>query len=101
MQRLASSTLFPYTTLFRSRMMLTYLTCFVIFIVYPVYGPGLTLPRYSGPLTDGLFYRLVRASLGAGDSPDRKSTRLNSSHTVISYAVFCVKKKSAQTREMT
>lgn len=51
------------------RMMLTYLTCFVIFIVYPVYGPGLTLPRYSGPLTDGLFYRLVRASLGAGDSP--------------------------------
>src|SRR2546422_7240227 len=51
------------------RMMLTYLTCFVIFIVYPVYGPGLTLPRYSGSLTDGLFYRLVRASLGAGDSP--------------------------------
>src|SRR5947207_11712305 len=28
-----------------------------------------------------------------GDSPDRKSTRLNSSHTVISYAVFCLKKK--------
>jgi len=51
------------------RMMLTYLTCFVIFILYPVYGPGLTLPRYVGPLTDGLFYRLVRASLGAGDSP--------------------------------
>src|SRR5260221_6100444 len=31
---------------------------------------------------------------GAGDEEDRKSTRLNSSHTVISYAVFCLKKKT-------
>jgi len=51
------------------RMMLTYLTCYLLFILYPVYGPGLTLPRYSGPLTRGFFYELVRASLGAGDSP--------------------------------
>src|SRR5438034_7063932 len=35
--------------------------------------------------------------LGPGTSVDRKSTRLNSSHTVISYAVFCLKKKKIQT----
>src|SRR5256885_10468169 len=60
------STLFPYTTLFRSPHLL----------------------RRLGPA-------LVRALLGAGRSrrQDRKSTRLNSSHLVISYAVFCLKKK--------
>src|SRR5438034_8828908 len=35
------------------------------------------------------------------DSPDRKSTRLNSSHTVISYAVFCLKKKTKKQRYYT
>jgi membrane-associated phospholipid phosphatase len=51
------------------RLMLTYLTCYAIYLLYPVHGPGLTLPRYSGPLSDGLFYQLVRATLAAGDSP--------------------------------
>jgi len=51
------------------RLLLTYLTCYAIYLVYPVYGPGLTLPRYAGPLNDGLFYRLVDSTLGAGDSP--------------------------------
>ena len=51
------------------RLMLTYLGCYLVYIVYPVYGPALTLPRYAGPLTEGAFYRLVRATLGAGDSP--------------------------------
>src|SRR5260221_13071495 len=37
--------------------------------------------------------RQVRRSCGTPLAPDRKSTRLNSSHTVISYAVFCLKKK--------
>src|SRR5215211_8994273 len=55
------STLFPYTTLFRSR------RCF----------------RRLGE----------RPHHAAQDHGDRKSTRLNSSHTVISYAVFCLKKK--------
>src|ERR1022692_3540731 len=59
------STLFPYTTLFRST--------------------GGTSPR------DGIDDpRPVDRTIGAGD---RKSTRLNSSHLVISYAVFCLKKK--------
>src|SRR5260221_6513249 len=71
------STLFPYTTLFRS--------------------------RASVPVRTSIF----RAAAAADrvDYPvlerDRKSTRLNSSHTVISYAVFCLKKKNAGRREDT
>src|SRR5439155_8969736 len=62
------STLFPYTTLFRSQLGAT--------------GPREPpQPRLLGPAT-------VR-----GGSRDRKSTRLNSSHVAISYAVFCLKKK--------
>src|SRR5260221_1327525 len=58
------STLFPYTTLFRSK------------------GDG-----HSSPcLKAGVSWPTT-------DESDRKSTRLNSSHTVISYAVFCLKKK--------
>src|SRR5574340_1270609 len=60
------STLFPYTTLFRSA------------VVPAPAAPGLPeLPRR-----------------GDHDDADRKSTRLNSSHQKISYAVFCLKKKS-------
>src|SRR5476649_1676590 len=62
------STLFPYTTLFRSRYAFTV--------------------RKSHPL--------LLAGLPA--HIDRKSTRLNSSHTVISYAVFCLKKKKKEDR---
>jgi membrane-associated phospholipid phosphatase len=51
------------------RLALTYLACFAVYIVYPVYGPRLTLPPYTGPLAHGFFYRLVHASLQAGDSP--------------------------------
>src|SRR5438034_5891225 len=48
----------------------------------------------GGPLPQtGLDPQAVLASLVEDASPDRKSTRLNSSHTVISYAVFCLKKK--------
>src|SRR5579875_3500400 len=43
--------------------------------------------QYSGHIFD------IRATLNKGSGRDRKSTRLNSSHTVISYAVFCLKKK--------
>src|SRR5947207_9087981 len=41
-----------------------------------------------------------RQDVARGVSPDRKSTRLNSSHTVISYAVFCLKKKKKQKRDI-
>src|SRR5258708_25758794 len=68
------STLFPYTTLFRSG-----------FAVYA---------RYATP-RDITGYWMVDAL----DVPikDRKSTRLNSSHQIISYAVFCLKKKKEHT----
>src|SRR5256885_12771303 len=79
------STLFPYTTLFRS--------------VQPGRGarphPGgaaaLRRPRDGGFPPDRGGPRTRR---GHSRSPDRKSTRLNSSHLVISYAVFCLKKKN-------
>src|SRR5256885_5637686 len=76
------STLFPYTTLFRSR---KNQACRA-----PGKGgfadrSGRRIPRAAGP--DG---EILRAG-------DRKSTRLNSSHLVISYAVFCLKKKKSVT----
>src|SRR5438034_3941397 len=63
------STLFPYTTLFRSP------------IVHRDRTPRLELPTFTNRRDSRAMPR------------DRKSTRLNSSHTVISYAVFCLKKK--------
>src|SRR3712207_7372742 len=73
------STLFPYTTLFRSQL-LTYL------LVLRVNGQQLT----GRPVTPAAaFYVKLLRQL----DEDRKSTRLNSSHANISYAVFCLKKK--------
>src|SRR5437667_7974614 len=67
------STLFPYTTLFRS--------------LSPHVSP--TRP----PALRGVLVPAVQFVLGLGVLRDRKSTRLNSSHITISYAVFCLKKK--------
>src|SRR5438445_3890541 len=69
------STLFPYTTLFRSAARVLHRA-----------AEGI---RPSGP------HRRQHRGGGAGPHPgaDRKSTRLNSSHANISYAVFCLKKK--------
>src|SRR3712207_6960832 len=78
------STLFPYTTLFRS---------------------GRLAPPRGEPAVLGAAAR----DDGGGDRPrrggqragqDRKSTRLNSSHANISYAVFCLKKKKTQTNSL-
>src|SRR5438034_7098756 len=88
------STLFPYTTLFRST------------------GNGHDAEGGGEGRCDGRAHRGRHgASSGCaeGDQPhhqagpdaeDRKSTRLNSSHTVISYAVFCLKKKMRLTRPL-
>src|SRR5438309_8245211 len=76
------STLFPYTTLFRS---------FEKVAVREVVGP---LPLSLETSRDGVVpARLLRVLLGKIGITDRKSTRLNSSHSSISYAVFCLKKK--------
>src|SRR5690349_22593652 len=75
------STLFPYTTLFRSRRL----------------EPGLRAQLGSGRDDLGACY--VRRTALA-DRRDRKSTRLNSSHVEISYAVFCLKKKKKKNEIM-
>src|SRR5256885_11278440 len=79
------STLFPYTTLFRSRRLEQLLDL---------------RPRRRHLHRDAEQERLhVLAGLELGDHHlDRKSTRLNSSHLVISYAVFCLKKKKKYMR---
>src|SRR5947207_9834807 len=82
LRRPPRSTLFPYTTLFRS--------------FWPRVGRGkvrrcATHQKRPSSGHGGTGWRIL--SLGGRDLADRKSTRLNSSHTVISYAVFCLKKK--------
>src|SRR5260221_9304650 len=74
------STLFPYTTLFRSD------------IAHRHEQIGAVEPR---PAWFDAFELQIAMHGGCGlaSKADRKSTRLNSSHTVISYAVFCLKKK--------
>src|SRR3712207_8080066 len=84
------STLFPYTTLFRSQ-------------------PGVRRPGGGGAVLPGAGHPAAQPVVGAHAGrgarvhrpglvdrllPDRKSTRLNSSHANISYAVFCLKKKN-------
>src|SRR5438552_14946504 len=73
LRRPPRSTLFPYTTLFRSQI-------------------GLRATPRFGHLALGP--PAVVAELGGEPQVDRKSTRLNSSHQIISYAVFCLKKKT-------
>src|SRR2546429_2697854 len=69
------STLFPYTTLFRS------------------YSHAAAYGRCSAVLRGSLRVPVLRGDFSVADR-DRKSTRLNSSHGYISYAVFCLKKKT-------
>src|SRR5947207_11703561 len=84
------STLFPYTTLFRSyRYETTYLAPGNT-KGFPQRGMSPTLSRLSHLLATKEARCQGFAQWAKGD---RKSTRLNSSHTVISYAVFCLKKK--------
>src|SRR2546429_5524797 len=79
------STLFPYTTLFRSGLPL-----------------GMAMPKLNDVYPNSVGWVLVVLLVGIavtalailGFEKDRKSTRLNSSHGYISYAVFCLKKKN-------
>src|SRR5438132_8572790 len=78
LRRPPRSTLFPYTTLFRSK-------------------PRRSIAaasRSAGKIQSSGSSAIAEASVA-----DRKSTRLNSSHTVISYAVFCLKKKKKKIKE--
>src|SRR2546430_4024501 len=92
------STLFPYTTLFRSRQKaVSQLVGFLV--MENGLFLGATAATYGMPLIVelGVFFDVLIAVLIAGIYTDRKSTRLNSSHSQISYAVFCLKKKKITT----
>src|SRR2546429_4776312 len=90
------STLFPYTTLFRSSS-----------LCVPLCADQFKLVEFGGALVS----RIDRESHSAWQFPecagstaghrDRKSTRLNSSHGYISYAVFCLKKKTRNCSNVT
>src|SRR3712207_7384070 len=85
------STLFPYTTLFRSNKQ----------IAYELGVSEATVKAHVSAILDKLgvdsrtqaVIAAARIGVTQRPSPDRKSTRLNSSHANISYAVFCLKKK--------
>src|SRR5258707_5159976 len=93
------STLFPYTTLFRS--LLEEIAVLSGRGVVPEGTLALAdLVDHDGPFLTSVLHDLPQRLLDgaaddvdAGEEGDRKSTRLNSSHANISYAVFCLKKK--------
>src|SRR3989442_5568972 len=85
------STLFPYTTLFRSLLQADELAQRVGRGQEPVRAQERTARLRRGQC---LREQLGRSPGRLGRSVDRKSTRLNSSHVRISYAVFCLKKKN-------
>src|SRR3712207_8343101 len=83
------STLFPYTTLFRSGW-----SAQANMMAAPEVWPAMADAFAAGtgePLPERMLAALDAAQAAGGD---RKSTRLNSSHANISYAVFCLKKKN-------
>src|SRR5258708_13508403 len=89
------STLFPYTTLFRSK----YFLEGNIVEGRPQYAKDLASMFTSSAKDIEKLFTLVSRPFDAptvrtSSNGDRKSTRLNSSHQIISYAVFCLKKKN-------
>src|SRR5258705_4859050 len=86
------STLFPYTTLFRSR---------TIEKIAELYG-GVVVRTQVGQayISEAMIEHNAVLDHRFGDVRDPKSTRLNSSHLGISYAVFCLKKKKIHSRHM-
>src|SRR5260221_4196684 len=78
------STFFPYTTLFRS--------------IVTMLDLGARLDAERAPVRDGSIILATHGTrvVGIAVDEDRKSTRLNSSHTAIAYAVFCFKKKTTE-----
>src|SRR5690349_23220061 len=89
------STLFPYTTLFRSVVAMVLSTIggvgmWSIMVALPTIQTDFGVSRANASLP---FTMVMFGFAGGGVLIDRKSTRLNSSHVEISYAVFCLKKK--------
>src|SRR2546426_7369506 len=96
------STLFPYTTLFRS--LVGRVGRETVTAHQPAVPQAVREDRHRADPTTGRHGDLDHPGSGAVDERrhgDRKSTRLNSSHLVISYAVFCLKKKKESTELLT
>src|SRR5438270_7526014 len=94
LRRPPRSTLFPYTTLFRSD---------IEQLLDEQHGEAalreaFDLPRIAVALTDPELRCSGEQRSSGSVSADRKSTRLNSSHSQISYAVFCLKKKNTKNK---
>src|SRR3712207_8046223 len=108
MRRPPRSTLFPYTALSRSARALQKLKrAAETYLGEPVTDAVITVPAYfedaqrqatkeAGEIAGLNVLRIVNEPTAA--ALDRKSTRLNSSHANISYAVFCLKKKNKQSK---
>src|SRR5688572_31826780 len=101
LRRPPRSTLFPYTTLFRSRVaggVLPGVTRARVLVACAAAGipwAERTISLAELRMADEWF--ITSAARGVVPAVDRKSTRLNSSHSQISYAVFCLKKKNKNT----
>src|SRR2546422_4144333 len=91
------STLFPYTTLFRSTGSAMVLA--IVREAAPVATALLIAGAGGSAMTADLGSRKIRDEIAAMEVIDRKSTRLNSSHGYISYAVFCLKKKKKKQKK--
>src|SRR5688572_32622592 len=91
------STLFPYTTLFRSRIVLAY-------PVSVTETGGAVIARAGVDLAQAMSHAgllpIFQATTRSCSVLDRKSTRLNSSQSQISYAVFCLKKKKKTNKKI-
>src|SRR5258708_13702223 len=89
------STLFPYTTLFRSTERSNSSFGISLNLLDEAYEATLSLNR--GTIGNNVMYFETGQGSELSSNADRKSTRLNSSHQIISYAVFSLKKKKKHT----
>src|SRR5687768_17787577 len=93
------STLFPYTTLFRSLVCVAGHDHALADEPPTPAAPGLRSEPASACLVDRVA-KITLATRSTRHALDRKSTRLNSSHGYISYAVFCLKKKKKRKKKI-
>src|SRR5690554_7011250 len=99
LRRSLRSTLFPYTTLFRSTAIAGFGGLIFGLGLLELIGPNIQIDYILNPSVDfntALTTVFILIIAGAFAGLDRKSTRLNSSHVRISYAVFCLKKKTLE-----
>src|SRR5690606_39591624 len=93
--RSSRTTLFPYTTLFRSKIKLEDVRLQFGYVMQDVFLFSNTIDANIAFFNPDISHEeVVKAAKAAQAHEDRKSTRLNSSHVKIPYAVFCLKKKT-------